>query len=53
MDIWTIIYVIVLIGIGLTIGQFILGLLMYAVVGIFFLVSLPITWAYEKIKGNR
>ena len=53
MDIWTILWVVILIGVGLTVGQFIVGLLIYAVIGLVALVSLPFTWAYNKIKGNR
>ena len=53
MDIWAILWIVILIGIGLTVGQFIVGLVMSAVIGLFVLISLPFIWAYEKIKGNR
>lgn len=53
MDIWTILWIVILVGVGLTIGQFVVGLLIYAVVGLFVLISWPFTWAYNKIKGNR
>lgn len=53
MDIWTIFWFIVIFGVALTVGQFIFGILLYAVIGFFALITLPFTWAYEKIKGNK
>ena len=53
MDIWTILWIVILVGIGLTVGQVIFGLILYAIIGLFTLITLPFVWVYEKIKENR
>ena len=42
-----------IIGFGLTIGQILLGLLIYLVMFIVYIVTVPFIWAYEKIKGGK
>ena len=42
-----------IIGIGLTIGQVLIGLLIYLVVLIVSVVTFPFVWAYEKIKESK
>lgn len=42
-----------IIGVGLMVGQILLGILIYVVVGLIMLVTLPFTWLYNKIKGVK
>lgn len=42
-----------IIGIGLTIGQILLGLLIYIIMFAVYIVTVPFIWAYDKIKGVK
>lgn len=40
-------------GAIVSVGQMVFGLIMWIIIGLFTLISWPLTWAYDKIKGNR